>query len=228
MRTTYGRLAGFTLAVALTASQAFAAKPAQAKSSVKVQGPKSSISGQAVKATKTTSAPKTKVQNTKPPKATAPKAGATTTKPAKAPKATTPTTKTGTTTTPTTTAVPPTTPTGTFVPTNPVAQKLSTKSNLLARVKGSLPAGTDLNAATAGFKNFGQFIAATNVSSNLGIDFNLLKSAMTGTDLHGLPTGQPTSSLGQAIQKLKPSVDGTVEASRAEKLANEQIASGGN
>ena len=226
MRTTYGRLTGFTLAVALAASPAFAAKPMQAKSGVKVQGPKapkSSISGQAVKATKTTSAPKTKVQNSKPPKATAPKAGATT-KPAKAPKATTPKTNTGT----TTTSVPPTTPTGTFVPTNPVAQKLSTKSNLLARVKGSLPAGTDLNAATAGFKNFGQFIAATNVSSNLGIDFNLLKSAMTGTDLRGLPTGQPTSSLGQAIQKLKPSVDGTVEASRAEKLANEQIASGGN
>jgi hypothetical protein len=105
-----------------------------------------------------------------------------------------------------------------------VAQKLVTKPNLLARVKSSLPPGTDLNAATAGFKNFGQFIAATNVSTNLGIDFGRLKASMTGTDLNGIATGQPVLSLGQSIQRLKPGVDGTTEATRAERLAEQQIA----
>jgi hypothetical protein len=117
---------------------------------------------------------------------------------------------------------------GTWVPTNPVAQKLSTKPNLLSRIKNSLPLGSDLNLATVGFKNFGQFVAATNVSSNLGIDFWMLKSSMTGFDAAGLPTGQPTLSLGQSIQKLRTGVDGTAEARRAETLANQMIADSGN
>jgi len=150
-------------------------------------------------------------------KSAAPKSDA-----AKGPKGTTPATSTAS-TTPGTAA--PGTPT--WTPTNPVAQKLSTKPNLLARVKGLLPAGTDLNAATAGFKNFGQFVAATNVSSHLGIDFAALKAKMTGIDMNGVPTGQPTLSLGKAIQTLKPGVDGTAEAQRAESLASQQIASGG-
>ena len=114
-----------------------------------------------------------------------------------------------------------------WTPTTPVAQKLSTKPNLMAKVKASLPPGTDLNAATAGFKNFGQFIAATNVSTNLGIDFSSLKASMTGTDLNGVATGQPTRSLGQSIQQLKPGVDATTEAARAQRLAEQQIASSG-
>jgi hypothetical protein len=111
----------------------------------------------------------------------------------------------------------------TWKPTNPISQKLSTKPNLMARATKSLPPGTDLNAATAGFKNFGQFVAATNVSTNLGIDFGTLKAAMTGTDLTGASTGQPTSSLGQAIHRLKPGVDATAEATHAETQANQQI-----
>jgi hypothetical protein len=65
-----------------------------------------------------------------------------------------------------------------------------------------------LNLATAGFKNFGQFVAAMNVSRNLNIPFSQLKAAMTGTNLVGIPTGTgTTSSLGQAIQQLKPTVN---------------------
>ncbi len=143
---------------------------------------------------------------------------------AKGSKGTTTTASTTSTTSGTTTTG---TPTSTWTPTNPVAQKLSTKPNLLARVKGLLPAGTDLNAATAGFKNFGQFVAATNVSNNLGIDFAALKAKMTGIDMNGVSTGQPMLSLGKAIQTLKPGVDGTAEAQRAETLASQQIANGG-
>ena len=71
----------------------------------------------------------------------------------------------------------------------------------------------DLNDATSGFKNFGQFIAAVNVSNNHQIAFADLKAAMTGIDINGEPVVTPsttggttspsTMSLGQAMQKLK-------------------------
>jgi hypothetical protein len=140
----------------------------------------------------------------------------------KSPKSTTTTTATTTTTTPTSPAGTTTTTTTTtaFVPTNPVAQKLSTKPNLLSKVKGQLPAGTNLNLATNGFKNFGQFMAAVNVSNNLGIPFADLKASMTGITLAGRPTNEPTSSLGQSIQKLRPTVDAEAEAARATTQAN--------
>jgi hypothetical protein len=114
-------------------------------------------------------------------------------------------------------------PSGTWVPDNPVAQKLSTKSNLLGKVQRSLGSTADLNAATAGFKNFGQFVAAVNVSNNLGIKFDDLKSAMTGTTMAGTSTGKPQLSLGQAIQQLKPGVDSTTEAQKAQVEANVEI-----
>lgn len=112
---------------------------------------------------------------------------------------------------------------GTWTPSNPVAQKLSTKANLLSKVTRSLPPLTDLNAATAGFKNFGQFVAAVNVSNNLGIPFGDLKAAMTGTTLAGTATGTPTLSLGQAIQQLKPGVNADTEAQKAQTLANREL-----
>jgi hypothetical protein len=99
---------------------------------------------------------------------------------------------------------------------------LSTKPKLMERATRVL-GDMDINAATAGFKNFGQFIAAVNVSQNLGIDFVELRAAMTGTTLKGTSTGEPTVSLGQAIQKLKTGVDGDAEALRAETAANAEI-----
>jgi hypothetical protein len=93
------------------------------------------------------------------------------------------------------------------------------KPNQLAKAKAVLPAGTDINDATAGFKNFGQFNAAVNVSQNLGIDFADLKSALTGITLAGEPTNKPTKSLGQAIQQFKPGVDADAEAALATSQA---------
>ena len=79
-----------------------------------------------------------------------------------------------------------------------------TKPNQLNRAKAVLPPGTDLNLATEGFKNFGQFNAAVNASLNhSGIDFADLKAAMTGITLTGEPTNQPILSLGQALQQYK-------------------------
>jgi hypothetical protein len=120
---------------------------------------------------------------------------------------------------------------GTWTPDNPVAQKLSTKSSILRKVETSLGTGVDLNHATSGFKNFGQFVAAVNVSNNHNIAFADLKAAMTGIDINGQAvttsgtTGVQTLSLGQAIQKLKTGVDADSVAQSALVQADAEIKS---
>ena len=133
------------------------------------------------------------------------------------PKATGSTKTTGhaRTTTPTTTTTT-TTPTGTAIPLTPVQQKLQKNTNLAGKLQSRLPAGTDLNTAAAGFRNLGQFVAAVNVSNNLGLDFTTLKTAMV-TD---------GKSLGQAIQSQKgTTVNATEQAHRAERDADTMIRS---
>jgi hypothetical protein len=63
--------------------------------------------------------------------------------------------------------------------------------------------------AAEGFRNLGQFVAAVNVSNNLGIDFVNLKTSMVDDGL----------SLGQAIQTWKPTANSTQEASLAQSQA---------
>jgi hypothetical protein len=77
-----------------------------------------------------------------------------------------------------------------------------------------LPAGTDVSAAAAGFKNLGQFVAAVHVSHNLDIPFDALKTRLTGP--------QPVS-LGQAIGELKPGVHVDDEVRRAETAARDDM-----
>jgi hypothetical protein len=95
-----------------------------------------------------------------------------------------------------------------------VQQKLQKNTQLAAKVQSRLPAGTDLMAASDGFKNLGQFVAAVNVSHNLGIPFDQLKTNMV---VEG-------SSLGQSIQTLKTSANSDVEVQRAAREANTMIA----
>jgi hypothetical protein len=89
---------------------------------------------------------------------------------------------------------------------SPVQQKLQKNTKLAAKLDGRLPAGTDVIAAASGFRNLGQFVAAVNVSNNLGIPFAQLKSRMVDDGM----------SLGRAIQDLRPLVDSTAEVRRAE------------
>ena len=96
----------------------------------------------------------------------------------------------------------------------PVQQKLQQNTNLAAKLRSRLPAGTDLMTASAGFRNLGQFVAAVNVSNNLNIPFADLKTKMV-TD---------GKSLGQSIQALRPVASATVEAQRAEYDARTMIA----
>jgi hypothetical protein len=172
------------VAAALTfAAPALATKPtATGKPKVtaaKSQAPKP----QAAKAPKAPKSPKTMTASS-----------ATTTKGVSA--------KSAKTTTTTTAAPTPTTPT-TWTPNNPIAQKLSTKPNHLAKLQSVLPAGTDLNNATLGFKNFGQLNAAVNNSINHNIPFADLKAAMTGIRIDGTETGIAPVSLGQAKKQLQ-------------------------
>ena len=113
---------------------------------------------------------------------------------------------------PTTTTSPAVAAGGTLTP---VQQKLQQNTNLASKLQSRLPPGTDLNTAAAGFRNLGQFVAAVNVSNNLGLDFPTLKTAMV-TD---------GKSLGQAIQAQKSTVDGTTVATRAEHDADTEIRS---
>ena len=74
---------------------------------------------------------------------------------------------------------------------------------LEARLLTLLPPGTVIQDAAMGFKNWGQFVAATHVSTNLGIPFADLKARMTGIPIGStVPTMAPMS-LGQAIQSFK-------------------------
>lgn len=99
-----------------------------------------------------------------------------------------------------------------------------------------LPAGMTLNQASLGFKNQGQFVAALHVSRSLGIPFADLKTAMTGirprtttgttagaTTGTSTTTSQTTLSLGQAIQKLRPSADAESAATTAEHEAADDL-----
>jgi hypothetical protein len=94
-----------------------------------------------------------------------------------------------------------------------VQQKLQRNRNLAGNLERRLPAGTDLIAAAEGFRNLGQFVAAVNVSNNLGISFTELKSRMVDDGM----------SLGQAIQAERNDVDATALVLRAERDAQTLI-----
>src|SRR5689334_19109865 len=55
--------------------------------------------------------------------------------------------------------------------TKDIVDRINDNPALKAKVTSLLPNGMDLATAAAGFKNQGQFIAALNVSKNLGIPF---------------------------------------------------------
>ena len=100
----------------------------------------------------------------------------------------------------------------------PVGDQLARNTNLASHLQGILPAGTDVQKASAGFKNLGQFVAAAHVSHNLDIPFDTLKGKMTGTG---------AVSLGQAIHELKPAADANTEQRNAERAAEAAIRESG-
>lgn len=133
---------------------------------------------------------------------------------------------------------------------SPVGQKLLKNSALTSKLETRL-GGLDYNGtvyqAAYGFKNVGQFVAATNISKNLGIPFEQLKLSMTGMSVDSKGTvlvanltsdgtvkmvkpelatnPVPTKSLGQSIQTSKSGVDATAAAQTATTQAEAEIQS---
>lgn len=95
-----------------------------------------------------------------------------------------------------------------------VSDHLADNTKLSSKLQGLLPQGTNLQQASQGFKNLGQFVAAVHVSHNLGIPFDQLKSKMVGP---------PSESLGKAIHALKPTSNAKEESKKAEKQAKQDI-----
>ena len=81
-------------------------------------------------------------------------------------------------------------------PGQPLALNKKTSDRLSVLLKQQNPPVTDLHAASQGFKNLDQFVAAAHTSHNLSIPFVLLKTAI-----------QTSGSLSKAIRVLKPDVD---------------------
>lgn len=160
-----------------------------------------------------------------------------------------------TTTASTTTANTTTSATGTTTTTStidftagPVGQRLSKNTALTSKLETRLAAlgyeGTVYQAAY-GFKNLGQFVAATNVSQNLGIPFEQLKLQMTGlsvapdgtimkanlapdgsimlVDPADATTPAPTKSLGQSIHAIDTTADSDAASQTATTQANIEI-----
>src|ERR1051326_6480635 len=95
-----------------------------------------------------------------------------------------------------------------------ISQKLAANTKLAGKLQTLLPPGTDLQTASQGFKNLGQFVAAVHVSHNLGIPFDQLKAKMLGP---------PSESLGKAIHDLKPAADSKTETKKAESEAKDDM-----
>lgn len=181
---------------------------------VKAVSVKTSQATKPPKPVKATPVKPAKSASVKPAKSTAKAARpATTTKVAKADaKSTTKSTATSASTRKTTTdSTAPSTDPATLTK---VQQKLQQNTKLADKLETRLPPGTDLMEAADGFKNLGQFVAAVNVSNNLGISFDSLKTNMVDEGY----------SLGQSIQRVKAEANGTVEARRAEVDAQRMIA----
>ena len=89
---------------------------------------------------------------------------------------------------------------------------ITNNAALSSRVQTLLPSGETVSNAAAGFENQGQFIAAAHAAHNLNIPFDQLKAQMTGKN---------QSSLGKAIQKLRPDLDGK-DVKENVKLAGQQ------
>ena len=84
--------------------------------------------------------------------------------------------------------------------------------NLAADLGKLLPPGTDLRTAAAGFRNLGEFVTIARASSNLALPFDALKaSIVSGRDV------------GDALESLRPEIDGLIEARRARRMAREDL-----
>jgi len=107
---------------------------------------------------------------------------------------------------------------------------------LTAKLQGAgvLAANTNIAEACNTFKVMSDCLAALHASHSLALDFNCVKSDMTGVqtgaDMSACkePKGDKGVSLSKTIQLLKPGADAKAEAKNAEKQANEDLKEAGS
>ena len=97
------------------------------------------------------------------------------------------------------------------------------------QTQGVVPADTNLKATCSPIKGLDECVAALHARHNLGLDFDCLKSNLTGTrtdvetsSCKGAPRKR-AMNLSNAIRALKPDVNAKAEAKNAEKQAREDL-----
>lgn len=105
-------------------------------------------------------------------------------------------------------------------------------AKLTARLQtlGVLPAGANLGAVCETFKDLDDCVAALHAAHNLEMNFDCLKSKVTGVQAsdntsacRSVTDGKPIS-LSKAIHSLDPDVDSKAEANTAEKESRDDLA----
>ena len=97
------------------------------------------------------------------------------------------------------------------------------------QAQGVLPANTDAKSACENFKALDECVAALHASKNVGLDFNCLKSNLTGVqtgaDMSTCkgPAGDKSINLSKAIHAMKPDADAKAESKNAEKQAKDDL-----
>lgn len=101
------------------------------------------------------------------------------------------------------------------------------------QAQGVLPANTDAKSACENFKALDECVAALHATKNLGLDFNCMKSNLTGVqtsaDMSSCQgsAGDKAMSLSKAIHAMKPDADAKAETKTAEKQAKDDLKSSG-
>jgi hypothetical protein len=101
------------------------------------------------------------------------------------------------------------------------------------QAQGVLAANASVKDACTTFRELGDCVAALHVSHKLGLDFNCLKSNLTGVQTSAdMSTckgeaGNKVMSLTKAIHAMKPEVNAKAEAKSAEKQAKDDLKEAG-
>ena len=112
--------------------------------------------------------------------------------------------------------------------------ELGTKLTAKLQGTGVLAANTNIAQACNTFKVLSDCLAALHASHSLALDFNCVKSDMTGVqtgaDMSSCkePKGDKGASLSKTIQLLKPGADAKAEAKNAERQASEDLKESGS
>lgn len=97
------------------------------------------------------------------------------------------------------------------------------------QAQGVLGTNTDAKSACENFKALDDCVAALHASKNAGLDFNCLKSNLTGVqtsaDMSSCKgsAGDKSMTLSKAIHAMKPDADAKGEAKNAERQAKDDL-----